>query len=242
MRKEFITFGILLIISLASFAYAAGLPSWKDRYANDFAGIFNDSQLGELRALFAGVDSDTSAELVFVSAAECAPFAPSQYANELFVKWGIGKKDKDNGLLILYCKSENKIWVEAGYGLEGILPDSKVGRMLDDFYVPLRDGGDVPGGIIGFSEQAAQVIEENKEEVLSGQASPQGSEFSYVFFFIWLAIFILIVISRAKRRKHSGRGSSLWWILLFLPRGGGGGGFGGGGFGGGSSGGGGAGR
>ena len=162
---------LLILFGMTFSVYAAELPGWKDKYVNDFAGVLSDSQVSEMRSLLAGVDNDTTAEVVFVSDNECTSRGgPSQYALELFTKWGVGKEDKDNGLLVLYCMGEEKIWATTGYGLEGILPDSKVGRMLDDYYVPLRDSGNVSLGIIGFIEQVTLVIEDNKAEVLSGNA------------------------------------------------------------------------
>lgn len=243
MGRRFIILGFLLAVSLASSVFSAGdLPDWKDKHVNDFAGILSSVQADGMRGLLAGIERDTTAEIVFASDGECTSRGgPGQYAFELFSKWEIGKKDKDNGLLVLYCKEENKIWVTTGYGLEGILPDSKVGRMLDEYYVPLRESGNISEGIVLFVEQVSQVILDNKEEVLSGQAGARDvSIYSYLPVIIWLVIFILIIISRAKRLKKSERrSSSLWWIPILLPRGSG---FGGGGFGGGMSGGGGAGR
>ncbi|SHJ71476.1 TPM domain-containing protein [Tepidibacter formicigenes] len=55
----------------------------------------------------------------------------SSYAVNLFEKWQIGNKDLDNGILILLSLKEEKIRVEVGYGLEGALPDGKVGEILD---------------------------------------------------------------------------------------------------------------
>jgi len=136
MKKEIIM-GLLIAVMLSGFVFADdySLPDWKDRYVNDFGGVFSAGQVGELRGLLMELESNTTAEFVVVSVGECAPFAPSQYANELFNKWGIGKEDKDNGLLTLYCKAENKIWVETGYGLEGILPDSKLGALLYEYII-----------------------------------------------------------------------------------------------------------
>ena len=52
-------------------------------------------------------------------------------AEKLFNLWGIGKKDRDNGLLFLWSTGDRKVRVEVGYGLEGVLPDGKVGAILD---------------------------------------------------------------------------------------------------------------
>ncbi|MBI2671460.1 TPM domain-containing protein [Candidatus Woesearchaeota archaeon] len=195
MRKEFLV--LVLIISL-SIASAAELPNWQDKYVNDFAGIFNASQVSEVRGLLAAVDGSTTAEIVVVTAPECTPFGGAeQYAYNIAIKWGIGKKEKDNGFLILYCRAENRIRGEVGRGLEGILPDSKVGRLLDEEYVPLKNRGDAAGGIISFTKAVASVVEENKEEVIAGKTGP--TRFSYLLFFIIAFFFIILLFSIGSR-------------------------------------------
>ena len=146
----------------------------------------------------------------------------------------------------MYCKQENKIQVETGYGLEGILPDSKLGRLLDENYVPLKDSGKVQEGIILFTEELTKVVQENKEEVIAGRSQ---SNYQFWIFLILIILIILLFISFRFEKKNVKKGSKKTqakkrWMFLGGGIGGfGRGGFGGsGGFGGGGSGGGGAGR
>ncbi len=236
----------------------AAVPSYQDKYVNDFAGVFSSLQVGELRGLLSSVDADTTAEFVVVTDNECtSKGGPSQYAIDILNTWKVGKADKNNGLVALYCKAENKIWVSVGYGLEGILPDSKIGRMLDESYIPLRDSGNVSEGIISFIRSVSDVAEQNKEEILSGQAGGSSSSGSFGGAIFVIALFILFAFflySVSKRKGKKGFGDFLAFFFIdFVVRmilysilfGGrnrsSGGGFGGG-FGGGMGGGGGAGR
>ncbi len=95
-------------------------------------------------------------------------------------------------MVILSCKEEKKIFVAVGYGLEGILPDSKIGRLLDENYVALRDSGDVQGGIINFVNAVSLVIYENKEEVIAGTAGRNSGISSWEIFVIFMLIIMLI--------------------------------------------------
>ncbi len=169
------------------------VESYRDVYVNDFGGIFSEVQISELKSLFSFVAENTSAQMVVVTSNLCNG-APSSYAQEIFDFWKIGQAEKDNGLLILYCVVENKIWVQTGYGLEGILPDSKLGRMLDDYYVPLRDSGNVSEGIISVSKELSKVVLENKDEVFG--KSFEGDLFYFIPFFLifFLLIFFLLWI------------------------------------------------
>lgn len=57
-----------------------------------------------------------------------------EYVNEVFWKYKLGDKKLNNGVFILFVKKEWKIWIEVGYGLEGVIIDIKLGEILD-FYV-----------------------------------------------------------------------------------------------------------
>ena len=69
-------------------------------------------------------------------------------AEKLFKLWGIGKKGRDNGLLFLWSTGDRKVRVEVGYGLEGVLPDGKVGAILDAYVIPSFKASNFDGGVI----------------------------------------------------------------------------------------------
>lgn len=250
MNKLSLIFIVTLLLCSAN-AAAAEYPAPQDKYVNDFADVLTPEEESELRDVFSQVENETTAEMVFVSVQNVSPLGVDQYTFELASEWGVGKADKDNGLVILYAKDENRVWVATGYGVEGILPDSRVGRMLDEYYVPSRDLGFVNEGIMLVSEEFAVVMIENKEELISGR-SRADNYFPLIIFMILFGAFIIFWIwiiaysikAAKKGKKHRGR-----FFPIFIPSGksssGGwssGGGFSGGGFGGGGFGGGGAGR
>lgn len=113
--------------------------------------------------------------------------------------------------MALYCKAENKIWVEVGYGLEGILPDSKIGALLDEYYVPLRDAGNVSEGIIGFMKKSSEIVNKNREEVLSGNTGKGFSEGEWdsVLLFIFILFFVVILPIINAIKSNTGKNKSL---------------------------------
>ena len=185
-------FAIVFVLVTATLVGAVSYPQYTDKYVNDFAGVFSSDQISFMRSVLSSLEESTTAQVVVVTVDSLEGMASSQYATELATKWGVGKSDVDNGLLILYAKTENKIFAATGYGLEGILPDSKLGRLLDENYVPLRDSGDVSEGIIKFTESVLQVIEDNSAEVSSGQAG--GSDELPPYLIVFFAIMVLIFI------------------------------------------------
>ena len=159
-----------LIVLLAVGVYALEFPNPENKYVNDFSGMFSAEERGELIELLENVDRETSAEIVVVTLESIDGADIGDYAIQLGQKWGVGKADKDNGFVVLYVSDLGKIFAASGYGVEGILPDSKIGRLLDENYVPLRDSGNVSLGIVGFVKAVSEVMFENKEEILSGEA------------------------------------------------------------------------
>jgi uncharacterized protein len=71
-----------------------------------------------------------------------------EFAEQLFNRWGIGKKHRDNGLLFLWSTGDRKVRVEVGYGLEGVLPDGKAGAILDAYVIPRFKAGEFDEGVM----------------------------------------------------------------------------------------------
>lgn len=199
---------IFAFVFLFVSASAQSFPQPQDKYVNDFAGLFDAQSVLQLRSMLSSLEQDTTVEVVVVTIQTTEPLPPQQYRTELFNRWQIGKKENDNGLLILYAVKEKRIEVEVGYGLEGILPDSKVGRILDDFYVPYRDSNQTVLGIVAAAQEFARVINENADEVRAGNAwnlTEYNELFSQLlynlpFFIIIFFIIIPILVSSAPPR------------------------------------------
>jgi len=187
----------LLLVPLVSHAETYPQPIG---FVNDFAGVLNETQRVQLGTFLAELERNTTAEIAVVTVESADD--PFSYSVGLFQTWGIGKTANDNGILVFYAKAQNRIEVRTGYGVEGILPDSKVGRILDDYYVPMRDAGNVSAGIVAATEQLAQVVYANADEVRAGNTGASASIFSFITvivggfapFFIPIIFFAIIVV------------------------------------------------
>ena len=127
----------VLTLSGSTLAVFGEIPSaTKEFYVNDYAGIFSDTWKEELCKAGEQLYDDTTAQLVVLTVDTTDGEDISDYAVETGRKWGIGSKKKNNGILIVLSVSDRKVWVSVGYGLEGKLPDSKTGRLLDEYAVP----------------------------------------------------------------------------------------------------------
>jgi len=77
------------------------------------------------------------------------------YGTALFNEWGIGKKDKDNGVLLLVAKDQKKIRIEVGYGLDGALTDAISSRIIREKIIPAFNAGNYSQGI---SDAVTEII------------------------------------------------------------------------------------
>ena len=77
--------------------------------------------------------SACGAQVVVATVSDLGGDDIESYSLNMARSWGIGDKDENNGVLLLLAVSERKVRIEVGYGLEGALPDSKTGRILDTY-------------------------------------------------------------------------------------------------------------
>ena len=211
---------------------AAPYPS-SQGYVSDFAGVINDAQENQIRSLAGLIEQKTSAQIAVVTIQSLEGESLEYYANELFTKWGIGQKGKDNGILIILAFKERKVWIETGYGLEAILPDGKCGQISREVMIPHFKNGDYSNGLLAGAATIAQVIAQDAGVTLSGSMQPRSvrgrrgrRKLTLVQKLFRIIIFIIMAIVFIRHP---------FLFLLFLsgPRAGG---FGGGGFSGGSGG------
>lgn len=150
-------------------------------------------------------------------------------AIQIFDQWKIGKKGKDDGVLLLVAKKERKIRIEVGRGLEGDIPDVYAKRIIEDGMVPFFRQGQSSQGIIFGIQQIAHLVHVDLKEIEVPRRKTRRSLPAPFISFI-LIVLILRLLSRSNRRSYlrGGYPGSGW--------GGGWGGGGGGSWGGGSGG------
>lgn len=126
----------------------------------DTAGVLSAEQKNRLNRLIDQLERDTGAEVAVVILRRTQGATPKEYATELFNRWGVGKRDADNGVLLLVALGDRRVEIETGYGMEAILPDAVAGEILDTVVVPRFRAGDIAGGVIAGVEAIATRIRE----------------------------------------------------------------------------------
>lgn len=218
----------------------------RDIYVQDLAGVLNESTKNTIRENGAALDKRTGAQIVVLTVPTVKDTALETYSLAVLREWGIGNKEKNNGVLLLLVVNDRKSRIEVGYGLEGVLPDGLTGRIQDQYLIPYLRQGDYNRGVINTYAALLQKVA-GEYGVTVENLRPEAAPASYVTTISPLNALIffgglLIILGLDQFLFH---GAILRLLLyLLLSRGGrGGGGFGGGPtYGGGSGGGGGSSR
>jgi uncharacterized protein len=211
--KKILVFLIFLIFS--SLVYAVDFPSFQG-YVNDYAGIFSQQEKQEISSLVERIEKNTSVEIAVLTVKSLEGLSESQYAVEIFKKWGIGKKDINNGLLILIAPNERKYRIEVGYGLEGSVTDVQAGLIgRKNFVENFREekyGAGVYSAVLdikGLIEDDPYVV--SKLRSYSGAQANSG----HVSIFLTILFFTVIIggIVRASTKNQSKKKASMTKII-----------------------------
>jgi uncharacterized protein len=244
-----------LIISAQDFPASPNPP----RLVNDFAGALSESEISSLEQKLVAFNDTASTQISIVIIHSVGVYDISDYAFKLGDKWGIGRKEKNNGALILVALDDHKVFIATGYGLEGAIPDALAKRIVETQIRPEFKQGNYYAGLDQATDTMIKLASgEYKADDVTNNI--RATQFAPVIILLIIIFFVFFFKVRSARSYASMNGMSFWaaWALLNAARGssrgswggfssgsgwGGGGSSGGGfgGFGGGSFGGGGAG-
>lgn len=136
---------------------AQEIPQAQGR-VNDFAGVISSQYREKITQVIDRLETATSAEIAVVTIPSIAPYDEFTYSQKLFDEWKIGKKDKDNGVLILVAVNDRRWRIHTGYGMEGILPDSICAAIGRDWLVPYLRNNDYSEGLFATVDKIAEII------------------------------------------------------------------------------------
>src|SRR6266487_835392 len=226
-----------LVLLATSLQAAEVIPPKPDRYFNDYAGIVSKEaaqRFDEQLAQFERETSDQVVVAVFPKMQSDSDIA--DYTQRVAQAWGVGQKERRNGVVLFVFTQDRKMFIQIGYGLEGALPDATAFDITERHIKPLFRNGNYEGGIASGIDLICKAI--RGEYKGSGKIVAEQRHGRNAFGLLPFVIFVivLIIISRLMRRLGGYGYSSGREGPIFLPMGGGGGGWSSGGGGGGFSG------
>ncbi len=246
MIKQFL---ILLLLIVQTFYAAAGLEAAEippkpqagtNIYVQDYADVISPNSEKIIYSIGRELDSKTTAQVAVVTLPTLDGEPIESYALNVLRSWGIGSREKNNGVLIVVATQDRQSRIEVGYGLEGALPDGLTGRIQDETMLPYFRQGQYEKGIVnGYAATAATVAKEYNVKLEGVSYNPPAKQQQSQNLPFWAELLIggLIVILLIVDNLFLG-GFITRMLIFSLFRGGrgsGGGGFGGGSGGGGGS-------
>ncbi|UKJ08429.1 TPM domain-containing protein [Solitalea lacus] len=230
------------------------------RLVNDYTQTLTTSQKDELERKLVAYNDSTSNQIAVVIVQSLNGYEIADYAIKLGQKWGVGQKEKRNGVVLLVSMGDRKVFIAVGYGLEGAIPDAYAKRITSTIIKPEFKAGNyfkgINDGTDAIMKFASGEYTVGPDDVVSNN---KGGGSGGVLFVVFLIFGLIIIFSLLRRKRYQhianrGAGSDLpFWVLMSMLgnsgrnsgnndwgdfSGGGGdfGGFGGGDFGGGGAG------
>ena len=115
-----------------------------------------------LNSLLSRLSRETGTEITVVAIDSTSGFEPFDVALALHRMWGVGQKGRDNGIVVLWVPTRRAVQVSVGYGLEGVLPDSRVGRIRDQTIFPAFRRKEFDAGMLTGVEAISAAAREEK--------------------------------------------------------------------------------
>lgn len=208
---------LLLIFFAVAFASAAtysvgSVPNVhladSTRFVSNPDGILSPQAEAQANELLRRLMRETSAEVACVVVDDIDQ-EPDDFATDLFRRWGLGKKDTNNGVLVLIAKDRRRAVIRTGTGVEGLLPDGLLGSIIRANMIPNFRNEDYDAGTLGALADIAGILStpEARQEVMSKYANNDGDDDDFdgeAAFTAYLILCVLITIV------------SLIWILYLI--------------------------
>jgi uncharacterized protein len=198
------------------------VPPLKAR-VTDLTGTLNQQQRAALEQTLAEFESRKGSQIAVLLVPTIKPEAPVEYGVRVFDSWKLGRKGIDDGVLLLVAKEDRRVWIVTGRGVEGVLPDAIVKRIVEEDITPRFKQGDFYGGIRAGADRMMRLIE--GEKFPAPRESPQMPRWldGQMLFIAVIVVFFLGGMLRAVFGRLFGAGIiggitgvAAWLILSSL--------------------------
>lgn len=186
---------LLAILSLtqgASVARALDVPPLTGRVM-DLADMLQTETETWLNDYLAELERSDSTQVAVLTIPSLAGESLEEYSMRVAQAWGLGRRDFDNGALLLVARDDRAVRIEIGYGLEGALTDLLAGRIVDNDIVPHFIAGDFDGGVVAGVTSIAEAVRGEHQAPSDRSDKPGGGSF------LGLLAFVLFISSQLGR-------------------------------------------
>ena len=198
---------VLFILFSFSALQALDVPLLKGR-VNDYASMFSNEARIRIETKLKALEDTDSTQVVVLTINTLNGDVLEDLSMRIAESWKIGQAGKDNGVILLVVKNDNRLRIEVGYGLEGVLTDAVCGRIIDSIMVPNFRVGNFDAGIENAIDAIVTIVNGefisglNKVPDIGDQMDDKPSEMIVTF----LAFFLFVrALTQKKKGKFTGK-------------------------------------
>lgn len=135
-------------------------PNLTDRrvYVSDPGSLVSPEVKSQVNHQLYDLRLKTGVEVVVAVIPSIGDVPIEDFSERLFTQWGIGKSDKDNGVLVLIAPEQKRARITTGYGVEGVLPDISAKKIIDRSIISYMKENDLNGAVAAVSNDVTQVL------------------------------------------------------------------------------------
>lgn len=179
----------------------------KTRYVSNPDGILSPQATDSIDRMLYGLEQKTGIETAVVVLSSIGNEECFDFAFNLASQWGVGKKGKDNGLVILLVTDQRCIQFVTGYGLEGDLPDAISKRIQSKYMIPYLRQGDWDNGMVAGVKAVCARLDGSmvNDERSESDVDPRFVALAFILFLLLVAGFYFFTVRQTKRCPKCGK-------------------------------------
>lgn len=198
MKKIF-----LALVLLFGFLYSditKSFPTLDGRVVDTY-GLLYANEKKELSDILKKHEEETSNQIVIVILNSLEGYEIADYSYQLGRHWGIGQKDKDNGVLLVISMKDRKLRIEVGYGLEGALTDKISHEIIEYTLKPAFKTELYKNGLFNAVGEIIQAIKGEYINKVSSSSSLKQEPFFPIIFFVIIFISMMLTNYSSKSKN-----------------------------------------
>ena len=198
-----------LVLCFTTLTVTAQVPARPDppRLVNDFAGILGDCQW--LEDSLERIAMETSNQICVVTMNDFGGYDKAWMAYSIGEQWGVGKSDKDNGVVILIkpktAEGKGEAFIAPGYGLEGAITDATSTRIVNNEMIPHFKEEDYLGGVWAGAQVVRDLATGEYNEKDYAQLSDDGDALLALIMFILIFAFLMYLAHKMNQGNNGNR-------------------------------------
>lgn len=189
--------------------YALSAPTG---HINDYAAIISDDIEQELEKELAAIaQASNGAEIAVLTITSLEGDTIENVAQDVFDSWKIGKKQSDNGLLLLVAVDDRQVRIQTGYGTEAVITDGIAGRIIRNQITPAFKEGDYNTGIKNGLETIISYLNDPSKIPQDEAATSISSVWDSLGIVFWIFLFLTFGIGFISYVAAFLGRSKAWW-------------------------------